>query len=145
MSALSGAVIRLIQIEAEQFHPIILRFSESQPVIHVAGNLLWALGCKFIEPINELGITTTLLNETIQPITAIPPAFLTTHEQHIELGAIRLRMSRSASRSNATIAPDQNSKWASIFPLPTRSSALSMLKNGELHVRQRADRYNEIG
>jgi hypothetical protein len=35
-------------------------------------------------------------------------------------------MSRSASRSNATIAPDQNSKWASIFPLPTRSSALSM-------------------
>jgi len=83
MSALSGAVIRLIQIEAEQFHPIILRFSESQPVIYVAGNLLWALSCKFIEAIDELGIAATFLNETMQPITTVA-ATLTTHSQHIE-------------------------------------------------------------
>jgi hypothetical protein len=31
------------------------------------------------------GNAATLLDETIQPITAIAPAFLTTHAQHIEL------------------------------------------------------------
>ena len=76
-------MIRLIQIEAEQFHSIILRFSESQPVIYVAGNLLWALSCKFIEAIDELGIAATFLNETMQPITTVA-ATLTTHSQHIE-------------------------------------------------------------
>ena len=54
-------------------------------IIHVAGNLLQALGCKFIEPINELCITATLLDETVQLITAIAPALLTGYSQHIEL------------------------------------------------------------
>jgi hypothetical protein len=44
------------------------------------GNLLWALGCKFTEPINELSlsfrITATLLNEAVQPITTIAPALI---------------------------------------------------------------------
>ena len=53
-------------------------------IIHVAGNLLGALGCQFTEPIDDLAIATTLLDETVQPIATIAPAFLTTHAQHIE-------------------------------------------------------------
>ena len=34
-------------------------------------NLLRALGCQFIEPIDELGIAATLLDETAQAIAAI--------------------------------------------------------------------------
>ena len=33
-------------------------------IIHVVRNLLRALGCKFIEPVNELGIAATLNDET---------------------------------------------------------------------------------
>jgi hypothetical protein len=44
-------------------------------IVHVARNLLRALGCKFIEPIDDLGIAATLLNETIEPVTTITPHF----------------------------------------------------------------------
>ncbi|MGC2688135.1 MAG: hypothetical protein WA375_11160, partial [Pseudolabrys sp.] len=82
---ISAVILRLIQIEAEQFVPIILRFSKSQPVIHVAGNLLWALGCKLIEPIDRLCIAATLLNDTIQPVATITPALVAGHAQQNEL------------------------------------------------------------
>ena len=49
------------------------------------GNLLWALGCQFIEPINELGIAATLLNEAVQSVAAVALALVATHAQHIEL------------------------------------------------------------
>ncbi|MGA7516716.1 MAG: hypothetical protein WBW28_07100, partial [Pseudolabrys sp.] len=57
-------------------------------IIHVAGNLLRAFGCKFTEPINERGIAATFLNEAVQPVTTIPPTFLTTHAPHIELADV---------------------------------------------------------
>ena len=44
-----------------------------------------AFGCQFIEPIDELGVAATLLDESIQPITAIAPALGAGHAQHIEL------------------------------------------------------------
>jgi hypothetical protein len=40
-----------------------LRTPRTAGIIRVAGNLLRALGCQFIEPINELGIAATLTNE----------------------------------------------------------------------------------
>jgi hypothetical protein len=48
-------------------------------------NLLRAFGCKLIEAINELGIPATLLDEAVQPVATIAPAFLTTHAQEVEL------------------------------------------------------------
>ena len=66
-------------------HPRQIRAPRTAWIIHVVRNLLRALGCQFIEPINELGIAATLLNETVQAITTIAPALLTGHAQHIEL------------------------------------------------------------
>jgi hypothetical protein len=40
---------------------------------------LCALGCKFIKPIDELGITATLLDETAQPIRTVALALVTRH------------------------------------------------------------------
>ena len=54
-------------------------------IIHFVRNLLRALGRKFIEPINELGVAATLLNQTVQPITTIAPTLVAAHAQHIEL------------------------------------------------------------
>ncbi len=68
-------------------------------------NLLGVLGCKFIEPINELGIAATIANETSSDIAAIPPALLTTDAQHFELAgeiANRLRR-RGALASRRTL------------------------------------------
>jgi len=48
-------------------------------------DLLRALGRQFIEPIDELGIAATLINETFQAVTTIAPARATTHAQCIEL------------------------------------------------------------
>jgi hypothetical protein len=53
--------------------------------IHVMRDLLRAVGGKFIEPIDQLGIAATLLNEAVQPIATIAPTFLTAHAQHTEL------------------------------------------------------------
>ena len=54
-------------------------------IVHVVRSLLRALGRQFIQPINELGIAATLLNEAAQSITSIAPAFVAGHAQHIEL------------------------------------------------------------
>jgi hypothetical protein len=48
-------------------------------------NLLGALGCKFIGPIDELRLTPTFLNETAQAIAAIATALVAGHAQQIEL------------------------------------------------------------
>jgi hypothetical protein len=48
-------------------------------------NLLGALGCKFIGPIDELRLTPTFLNETAQVMAAIAPALVAGHAQQIEL------------------------------------------------------------
>jgi hypothetical protein len=62
-----------------------LRTLRTARIIHVAGNLLRALGCQFTEPIDDLAITATLLNETMQPVTTIASAFVAGNAQHIEL------------------------------------------------------------
>jgi hypothetical protein len=54
-------------------------------IIHVACDLLRTISGQFIEPIDDLAIAATPLDETIQPITAVASALLTTHAQHIEL------------------------------------------------------------
>ena len=53
-------------------------------IIHVAGNLLRAFGCQFSEPIDDLAITATLLDETAQAVTTIAPALVAGDAQHIE-------------------------------------------------------------
>jgi hypothetical protein len=37
--------------------------SRTARIIHIERNLLWTLGCKFIEPFDELGIAATITNE----------------------------------------------------------------------------------
>ena len=66
-------------------HFLQLRATCDARIIHVVRNLLRAFGCKLTEPIDELCIATTLLNETVQPITTVAPTFLTGDAQHIEL------------------------------------------------------------
>lgn len=51
----------------------------------MVSDLLRAIGSDLIEPIDQLGIAAALRNETVQSITTIAPALLTTHAQHIEL------------------------------------------------------------
>ena len=58
-------------------------------IVHVVCNVLWAVGCKFIEPIDHLGIAAPLINEASQSVTAITPALITAHAQHIELNAVQ--------------------------------------------------------
>ena len=53
-------------------------------IVHVVCSLLRTLGRQFIEPINELGITAALLNETAQAVTTIAPALVAGDAQHIE-------------------------------------------------------------
>ena len=48
-------------------------------------SLLRTLGRQFIEPINELGIAATLLDETARAVTTIAPALVAGDAQHIEL------------------------------------------------------------
>ena len=48
-------------------------------MIQFACKLLRAFGSQFIEPIDDLCIAATQLNETIQPITACAPALLAGH------------------------------------------------------------------
>ncbi|MGA7737819.1 MAG: hypothetical protein WCB22_20580, partial [Pseudolabrys sp.] len=62
-----------------------MRTLRTTRIIHVAGNLLWAFGGQFIEPINELGIASTLLDETAQAVTTIAPALVAGDAQQIEL------------------------------------------------------------
>ena len=51
----------------------------------MVSDLLRAIGSDLIEPIDQLGIAAALRNETVQSITTIAPALLTTHAQDIEL------------------------------------------------------------
>jgi hypothetical protein len=62
-----------------------LRAPRTARIVHVVRNLFWAVGCKFIEPINHLGVTATLIDEARQSITAVTPALLATDPQDIEL------------------------------------------------------------
>jgi hypothetical protein len=48
-------------------------------------NLFRTVGCKFIEPIDHLGITAALIDEARQPVTAVAPAFLAGDSYQIEL------------------------------------------------------------
>ena len=73
-------------------------------VIHVACNLLRALACKFIEPITELGIAATLLNETMfvtsfapVPLPAALPLFATGLGALGLLGWCRKRKAQAAA------------------------------------------------
>ena len=61
-----------------------IRAPRTACISHVAGKLLRTLGCQFIEPIDHLGITAALLNETTQPVSAIAPALGTALAQHID-------------------------------------------------------------
>ena len=54
-------VCALWQVAAGRWHSWL---AAALMIIHIVRNLLRALGCKLIEPINELGIAATLLNET---------------------------------------------------------------------------------
>jgi len=54
-------------------------------IIHIVCNLLRALGCQFIEPIEDLGIAAPLINETAQAIAAVTLALVAIDAQHIEL------------------------------------------------------------
>jgi hypothetical protein len=54
-------------------------------IVRIPRNILWAVGSKLIEPIDHLSIAATLIDEAGQTITAITPAFVTAHAQHIEL------------------------------------------------------------
>jgi hypothetical protein len=54
---------KMIRIKRLQ-HLRQLRTLRTARIIHVAGNLLRAFGCQFTEPIDELGIAATFLNET---------------------------------------------------------------------------------
>ncbi|MGB9211228.1 MAG: hypothetical protein WCB78_24430, partial [Pseudolabrys sp.] len=60
-----------------------LRTLRTTWIVHVVCNLLWTLGCQFIEPINELCITATLLDETVKPVTTIAPKFVATHADKV--------------------------------------------------------------
>ena len=51
------------------------------PITHVAGQSSGAFGGKLIEPINELGIAATLLNEAVQPVATVALALVATHPQ----------------------------------------------------------------
>ena len=62
-----------------------LRTLRTARIVHVVRNLLRALGCKFIEPINEHGVPATLLDETAQAVTTIAPTLFAGDAQHIEL------------------------------------------------------------
>ena len=54
-------------------------------IIHIVRNLLRAVGSLFIEPIDELGIAATFLDEPREEVATISAAFGTVHAQHIEL------------------------------------------------------------
>jgi hypothetical protein len=54
-------------------------------IVHVVRNVLWAVGCKFIEPIDHLGIAATLIDEARQSVKAVTPALFTSNAQHNEL------------------------------------------------------------
>ena len=54
-------------------------------IVHVVRNLLWAVGGDFTEPVDQLSIAATLLDQTIKTITTRARALLTVDVQHIEL------------------------------------------------------------
>jgi hypothetical protein len=54
-------------------------------IIHIAGLFLRTVSGQFIEPIDDLAITATLIDEAGEAVAAIAPALLTTHAQQIEL------------------------------------------------------------
>jgi len=62
-----------------------LRAPRTAWVVHIAGDFLRTFGSQFIEPIDQLCTAATLVDETAKPITAVAPAFLASHAQHIEL------------------------------------------------------------
>ena len=66
-------------------HPRQIPAPRTAWIIHVVCNLLRALGCQFIEPIDDLAIAATVTNETGEDIATIPPTFLTSDAQHFGL------------------------------------------------------------
>ena len=61
-----------------------LRTLRTARIVHISCTLLCTVGGEFTEPIDDLAITATLLNEAVQPITTITPALITGHAKHIE-------------------------------------------------------------
>ena len=59
--------------------------TERRTIIYVVCNLLWAVGGDFTEPVDQLGIAATLLDQTIKTITTRARALLTVDVQHVEL------------------------------------------------------------
>ncbi|MGA8558066.1 MAG: hypothetical protein WB685_01400, partial [Pseudolabrys sp.] len=57
---------------------------------HVVRNLLRALGCKFIEPINEHGVPATLLDETAQAVTTIAPALVAGDASSLPMRSLKM-------------------------------------------------------
>jgi hypothetical protein len=55
-----------------------LRALRTARIVDVVRNVLWAVDCKFIEPIDHLGITATLIDEARQSVTAVTPALFST-------------------------------------------------------------------
>jgi hypothetical protein len=56
-----------------------------QQTYDVVCNLFRAVGCKFTEPIDHLGITATLIDEASQTTTAVAPALVASDPYQIEL------------------------------------------------------------
>ena len=71
-------------------------------IIHIVRNLLRALGCQFIEPIDELGIAATFLDEPRKEVATISTAFGAVHAQHIELAD---EMSAIGTKRTSQVAP----------------------------------------
>jgi len=62
-----------------------LRTLRAAGIISYCGNLFRALGCQFIEPINDLGIAAALIDETRETIATIAPTWTASHAQDVEL------------------------------------------------------------
>ena len=66
-------------------HPRQIGTPRTAWIVHVVCNLLGAVGGDFTEPVDQLGIAATLLDQTIKTITTRARALLTVDVQHIEL------------------------------------------------------------
>jgi hypothetical protein len=53
-------------------------------IVHAACDFLRTFGGQFIQPINDLGIAATSLDETIETVTTVAPALAATDAQNIK-------------------------------------------------------------
>ena len=83
-SLVAAQILALIIIACDLQHSRQIRAPRTAWVIHVVRNLLWAVGCDFIEPVDQLGIAASVVNQPLQGIAASASAFLTVDVQHIE-------------------------------------------------------------